>query len=163
MNKRRSGIKQPKKTLSKDQLSKQVKMLYDLMMETRQVVMNLTQRYEEMKLRMMSEWETQVQLFSKENGTLEEDIESLLKENFDRNLEKYNKIIEERMDEYQKQAEKQADEITKQAEEYLKKEGIEIPEVTEGDIEAEKKIIELEAQAVAPAALPESTEDLEGN
>jgi ribosomal protein L15 len=131
-------MKQPKKTgkpqnagLSRRQMSRQIKMLYDMLMETRQVLMNLTQRYEEMKIRMVSEWETIQQILVEEHGMLEESINEKLGENFTKNVDKYNKILEERMQEMMKQAEAQAEEVTKQAEEYLEKEGIELKVVDE--------------------------------
>ncbi len=132
-----------KDVLSRKQIMKQIKMLYDLVVETRQVLMEVTQRHEQSKIRQVSEWETLVQVLGKECGVLEEDMNRMLGENFTRNVDKYNQMLQERVKQFEEQAEEQAQEVTAEAEKYIKENGLDL-EVEDGP---QEEVLAVEARS----------------
>ena len=117
-----------------EQMGRQMKMLYDMLMETREVMMNLTHRYEEMKIRSMSEWEAFKQVMTEDHGMLEEDLEKILGDHFTKNVDRYNEFIAEKTAEMEAAAQAQAEEVTKEAEAYMEEAGITVEETKGEDV-----------------------------
>lgn len=133
-----------KKTEKKvSQLERQLKMLYDMSMETRQALFDLIRNYESEKIKYTSQFQTVVDVFENDLGVDRSSIEERVETKFNDNIEKYNKILEERIqsmeEEARKVAEAQAKETTDQAIQFMKQNNMPIPE---GILQAEEDLKE---------------------